>query len=67
MYGVILRQSKFCKGVIQLLNTVYNRFGLIVKNHADDVKTRRFDRGVESSRHIYKYTDLFYFFAQNSK
>ena len=67
LLGVILGQSKFGKGIVQLLNIVCDGFGLIVKNHADEVETRRFDVGVESSRLIYKYTDLFYLFAHIRK
>lgn len=67
MYGVILGQSKFGKGTVQPLDIVCDGFSLIVKNHADEVKTGRFNVGVESPRLIYKYTDLFYPFAHISK
>ena len=67
MHCVIRGQSKFGKGIVQPLNVVCDGFGLIMKNHADEVKTRRFDIGVESPRLIYKHTDLFYLFAHIHK
>ena len=46
---------------------VCDGFGLIVKNHADEVKTGCFNVGVESPRLIYKHTDLIYLFAHIRK